>query len=135
MDITEYSPVDENIGEEPKAPEDTTTTEQEGVVPYPVINTVDSGGEIMAKKFRKKPLVISAMQFNNDSLGYSVLHWINEGQFKLSKGFAEWRGDKLFIPTLEGIMEANIGDWIIKGVNGEFYPCKSDVFEKTYEDA
>lgn len=37
------------------------------------------------------------------------------------------------IPTLEGTMEASIGDYIIKGVNGEFYPCKPDIFNKTYE--
>lgn len=37
------------------------------------------------------------------------------------------------IETLEGVMDASIGDWIIKGVNGEFYPCKPDIFEKTYE--
>jgi hypothetical protein len=40
---------------------------------------------------------------------------------------------KLIIPTLEGQMTADIGDWIIKGVNGEFYPCKPDIFKKTYE--
>ena len=39
------------------------------------------------------------------------------------------------IETLEGVMKANIGDYIIKGVNGEFYPCKPDIFEKTYEEA
>jgi hypothetical protein len=37
------------------------------------------------------------------------------------------------IKTLEGVMTANIGDWIIQGVNGEIYPCKPDIFEKTYE--
>jgi hypothetical protein len=39
------------------------------------------------------------------------------------------------INTLEGVVTAQIGDWIIKGVNGEFYPCKPDIFEKTYERA
>lgn len=42
-------------------------------------------------------------------------------------------GKKMIIPTLEGDMEASLGDYIIKGVNGEFYPCKPDIFEKTYE--
>ena len=42
--------------------------------------------------------------------------------------------DRLEIKTLEGIMTANIGDWIIKGINGEFYPCKNDIFQKTYEE-
>lgn len=41
---------------------------------------------------------------------------------------------KLKIKTLEGVMTADIGDYIIKGVNGEFYPCKPDIFEKTYEE-
>jgi hypothetical protein len=39
----------------------------------------------------------------------------------------------IYIHTLEGVMKANMGDFIIKGINGEFYPCKSDIFEKTYE--
>lgn len=43
--------------------------------------------------------------------------------------------DGLKIFTLEGAMMANIGDWIIRGVNGEYYPCKPDIFEKTYEPA
>lgn len=42
--------------------------------------------------------------------------------------------EHIFIPTLEGTMAADVGDWIIRGVAGEFYPCKSDIFEKTYEE-
>lgn len=42
-------------------------------------------------------------------------------------------GDHLVIVTLEGKMEVSIGDWVIKGVKGEFYPCKLDIFEMTYE--
>lgn len=45
---------------------------------------------------------------------------------------AEWHGT-LTIPTLEGDMTASVGDWIIKGINGEFYPCKPDIFDATYE--
>ena len=41
--------------------------------------------------------------------------------------------NKLYIKTLEGVMEAKVGDYVIKGINGEFYPCKPDIFEKTYE--
>ena len=44
----------------------------------------------------------------------------------------DW-GNSLSVHTLEGDMRASVGDWIIKGVNGEFYPCKPDIFEKTYE--
>jgi hypothetical protein len=43
--------------------------------------------------------------------------------------------NSFYIPTLEGNMKAQMNDWIIKGVNGEFYPCKPDIFEKTYEPA
>ena len=91
-------------------------------------------------KYRKKPVVIEAVQFTYDNLeelsefckafftadnpiksGY-----IQEGEFRSS--YAE-----LIIPTLEGDMIAKLGDYIIKGINGEFYPCKPDIFEKTYE--
>ena len=41
--------------------------------------------------------------------------------------------EKLFVRTLEGNMKAEVGDWIIKGINGELYPCKPDIFDKTYE--
>ena len=47
---------------------------------------------------------------------------------------AEIRGESLYIKTLEGDMFAPIGSYIIKGVNGEFYPCREDIFEKTYEE-
>lgn len=81
-------------------------------------------------KYRKKPVVIEAVQFNGNDFKavYSV--------FKSAK---EWRAELrdnswvMFIPTLEGIMEATDGDFIIKGVKGEFYPCKPDIFELTYE--
>ena len=58
----------------------------------------------------------------------AILDWIGDS--------AAWHdGTDIFIPTLEGVMRASVGDWIIKGVNGEFYPCKPDIFEKTYEPA
>lgn len=75
-------------------------------------------------KFRKKPVVIEAVQW----FGFNY----NEvTQFK--GGYAEYEGGKVVIQTLEGEMRASVGDWIIKGINGEFYPCKPDIFEKTYE--
>ena len=86
-------------------------------------------------RFRKKPVVIEARQFINDESGYALLHWINEGQYKRGKEvpFATWVNGELIIPTLEGDHTANEGDWIICGVAGEFYPCKPDIFEATYE--
>ena len=76
-------------------------------------------------KYRKKPVVIDAIQFD----GRNVLELI---------GFAGEEviidvGD-LFIRTLEGNMKISVGDYIIKGVHGEFYPCKPDIFLETYEE-
>lgn len=84
-------------------------------------------------KYRKKPVVIEAVQFNNDAESYPLLLWINEGQFAAGRELARWHNDTLVIPTLEGDHTANIGDWIIKGVAGEFYPCKPEIFAATYE--
>lgn len=83
-------------------------------------------------KFRKKPVIIEAIKFN----GYN---WRECYQFMDNKianfdepGFAIQ--ETLTIDTLEGKMIASIGDWIIRGVNGEYYPCKPDIFDKTYEE-
>ena len=86
-------------------------------------------------RFRKKPVEIEARQYLNKEASYDLLHWINEGQYKRGEDvpFAHWENGILTIPTLEGDHAANIGDWIIQGVHGEFYPCKPDIFEKTYE--
>lgn len=83
-------------------------------------------------KFRKKPVVIEAQQLTGDSL-FDLMRWINSNDGKTK----EWGWDDddryLIISTLEGNMKAQAGDWIIRGVQGEFYPCKSDIFEATYE--
>jgi len=76
-------------------------------------------------KFRKKPLVIEAVQFiGNDAECLAFC--------PIAKDPVDNK-DNLIIPTLEGEMRVSFGDWIIKGVNGEFYPCKPDIFEKTYD--
>ena len=85
--------------------------------------------------FRKKPVVIEAHQFLNDESSYALLHWINEGQYKIGGVFAKWHNNTLTIPTWEGDHKANVGDWIIRGVVGEHYPCKPTIFEATYEAA
>ena len=94
-------------------------------------------------KFRKKPIIIEAVQLKKtqvsireitELMGESVdinnkIELVKFYEFcdiVFSRGYME-------IKTLEGTMRANIGNWIIKGVNGEFYPCKPDIFEKTYE--
>lgn len=75
--------------------------------------------------FRKKPVVIEAVQFkgNFDELESFV------------GGDANFTNGELVIATLEGALHASDGDWIIKGVKGEFYPCKPDIFAATYEPA
>lgn len=81
-------------------------------------------------KYRKKPVEIEAVQWTGDNIE-EIVAWMSEnaiGQLKES-------GSNLVIATLEGDMTASHGDYIIKGVNGEYYPCKPDIFEKTYQDA
>ena len=75
-------------------------------------------------KFRKKPVIIEAIQFNGNF--DEVENFVG--------GDAEFRNGKLLIATLEGAMEANPKDWIIKGVKNEFYPIKNDIFLETYEE-
>ena len=89
----------------------------------------------MFKKYRKKPVVISAMQWNGNV--YNLIDSQKQmfNTIKKTSDTISIRSDfKLEIHTLEGIMLANIGDWIIVGVNGELYPCKDDIFKKTYEE-
>jgi hypothetical protein len=81
-------------------------------------------------RFRKKPLVVEAMCFcgfdSQGCLGQSLARFLEDATFAKKEG-------KLFVLTLEGDMEVGVGDWIIKGVKGEFYPCKNDIFLQTYE--
>ena len=86
-------------------------------------------------KFRKKPVVIEAHQFFNDGSSYELIHWINEGQHATGREFAQWRNNQIMVPTLEGQHVASPGDWIIRGVAGEHYPCKPEIFDATYEAA
>jgi hypothetical protein len=86
------------------------------------------------KKFRKKPVSIEAVQWDGsqESTDY-ILTWVR------GSGHAAYRGVSgidatLHISTLEGDMKANAYDWIIKGVAGEFYPCRPDIFAATYEE-
>lgn len=86
----------------------------------------------MPRKFRKKPVVIEAMQFTEDTMG-QCFYWMR-GKHAVATAEDGGSGPPCVdIYTLEGTMRASLGDWIIKGINGEFYPCKPDIFEKTYE--
>jgi len=75
-------------------------------------------------KYRKKPVIINAVQWTGDNVAE-----INS----FTNPHSSIKDGNLSINTLEGVMSATIGDFIIQGVNGEFYPCKPDIFEKTYE--
>ncbi len=82
--------------------------------------------------YRKKPVVIEAMQWYPSTPMYDLVRnfaGIPEDQ----EAPFQSEGNILLIHTLEGVMTARAGDWIIKGVGGEFYPCKPNIFEATYE--
>lgn len=78
------------------------------------------------KRYRKKPVVIEAVQFLGDENLQEILEWMGDNDVIAM-------GDYMRILTLEGEMTANRSDWIIKGIKNEFYPCKPDIFEATYE--
>jgi hypothetical protein len=83
-------------------------------------------------RYRKLPVEIEAVQWN----GWWALSYDDvEAMAQNGPRTISLRGGELFISTLEGEMRADVGDWIIKGVNGEIYPCKPDIFAKTYEPA
>jgi hypothetical protein len=85
--------------------------------------------------FRKKPVVIEAQQINSYMDLPAIDAWINSNGGKAVYGQQDGGPAELLISTLEGVMVGSIGDWIIKGVKGEFYPCKPDIFKATYEPA
>ena len=102
-------------------------------------------------KFRKRPVIIEARQLVGTTAEWlSVYQWVEantlgsfepmaviEGRvpYPASGVSIDPRDGRLIISTLEGLHWADPGDWIIRGVKGEFYPCKSDIFEATYEPA
>lgn len=102
-------------------------------------------------KYRKKPVVVEAFQFHAAPAGSklpnyadwpewakgNMYHWLDDGMLVGRGGkktLVVFPGH-LDVYTLEGIMRAGDGDWIIKGMQGEVYPCKPDIFEATYEPA
>lgn len=93
-------------------------------------------------KYRKKPVLIEAKKWNGNNI-YEIVSFIENGIELKSKvdreKFMDYESivkkEGLTIRTLEGLMKAEVGDYIIKGIKGEFYPCKPDIFEITYEKA
>jgi hypothetical protein len=83
--------------------------------------------------YRKKPVVIEAVQVPSlfsITERLEVDDWLVRNQGDRP---CRWSGEGLIISTLEGEMRADVGDYIIRGVQGELYPCKPDIFEATYE--
>ena len=80
-------------------------------------------------RYVKKPVIIEAMQWTGDNK-LEISEFVQHSEKKY-----EFQGDALFIHTLEGSMRASKNDYIIKGVEGEFYPCKPEIFEKTYANS
>lgn len=83
-------------------------------------------GEIVMPMYRKKPVVIEARQYAKDNVE-ELLDWIIENGHE-----ATFHG-AFQIHTLEGVHRADVGDYIVKGIKGEFYPCKPDIFEASNE--
>ncbi len=79
------------------------------------------------KRYRKKPVTVEAMGPLSYDNAASIAHWCGGGVTRAL--------DAVAIETLEGTMRAALGDWVIRGVQGEFYPCKPDIFAATYEPA
>ena len=76
-----------------------------------------------AREYRKRPVVITAVQWTGD----------NAEELKKFMGVVSINFGRVVISTLEGTMHADEGDWIIRGVKGQFYPCNPDIFSATYE--
>jgi hypothetical protein len=83
-------------------------------------------------KYRKKPVIIEAKQYDGANYISEIWPWFRCSSGAHDGSFFEG-ADGVVIGMREGKMTASLGDWIIKGVNGEFYPCKPDIFEATYE--
>lgn len=85
-----------------------------------------------ATRFRKKPVVVEAMLVTTDNV-HEAANWC-DGYINAERDL-DSEDPYIEIRTLEGTMRANVGDWIIRGVKGEFYPCKAAIFDATYEAA
>lgn len=90
--------------------------------------------------YRKRPVVIEAVQWTGDNLNKIITFTDGPPEVRSMHAGEKWedyeaivKRDGLKIYTLEGVMSANVGDWIIKGVKGEFYPRKPEIFTATYE--
>ena len=85
----------------------------------------------MAQQYIKRPVVVEAVQFSMDSLDHirTLTEFMKDADFDINY----LNDGKIYIETLEGTMCAQEGDYVIKDIKGEFYPCKPDIFKLTYE--
>ena len=83
-------------------------------------------------KFRKLPIEVEAIQWDGTNETKQLIEETFKTSLEMKKNWLNKTND-LLIKTLEGTMTAIVGDWIIQGVNKEIYPCKNDIFEKSYE--
>ena len=89
---------------------------------------------VTIQKYRKKPVVIEAVQWDGTTKSANeIVVWIRSYGGEVQWAHYPDMGNELTIVTLEGLMEVNPDDYVIKGVEDEFYPCKPDIFEQTYE--
>lgn len=85
--------------------------------------------------FRKKPVTIQAVQFDGSTESMVAINgWMTQHGAAGMAGL-EGQDKSLKIETLEGTLTASPGDWVIRGIQGEFYPCKPEIFAQTYEAA
>lgn len=91
-----------------------------------------AGTEKGPQRFRKKPVEVEAVQLT-DRNGVQVEQWVGSHCKFYDRGVIPGHTSHVVISTPEGAMYGQVGDWIIRGVKGEFYPCKPDVFASTYE--
>lgn len=86
------------------------------------------------KLYRKKPVIIQAEKYDGTvPSAADIIIWADQNNTTIIERIHWEDGFRLVIPTLEGNLEARPGDYIIRGVKGEFYPCKPEIFEATYE--
>ena len=83
-------------------------------------------------KYQKKPIIIEAIQWTGKNFD-EIEKFVGNDFFKLNLISHTVNTPDILIPTLEGVMKASIGDYIIKGLRGEYYPCKTDIFRETYQ--
>ena len=86
----------------------------------------------MIEKYVKRPVIIEAVQWTGKNVE-EIARFLNKDKFAILKPIGKLPGYKIAINTLEGVHNVSIGDYIVKGIKGEFYPCKPDIFEQTYE--